>query len=162
MYPKDDGIVIGQVPAVDRRNMSRLKPALLDLLDGRLSIDPGHRDPAGGHLHAWLLVHMLQLGHLAGLPAFHTGVPQMLTLIDAGEPAAWAVEKALGIDVATLQRFLKTYRRRRSLPTETLAVDIESEAPPNVHCLEPRDTQYLLASAAARTGNSRYAQELFR
>lgn len=105
--------------------------------------------PTAGHLHAWLLVHMLQLGHLAGLPAFHTGVRQLLELIDAGEPAATAVEKALGVDVASLQRLLKTYRRRRSLPTQTLAVHIEPEPPPIVDCLAPRDAAYMLASQVA-------------
>ena len=162
MYPTKDGIVVGHIPSSDRLHMARLRPVLANLLDGRLHIDPGHRDPRGNHLHAWLLVHMLQLGHLAGLPTFRTGVSEMLALIDAGESAASAVEQALDVDVATLQRLLKTYRGRRSLPTETLVVDLASEPPPAVDCLDARDTSHLLASAAASTGNDRYARDLFQ
>ena len=160
MYHTKNGIVIGHIPAVDRRNMSRLKPALLDLIEGRLA-DSAHHDPTT-HLHAWLLVHMLQLGHLAGLPEFHANVPAMLRLIDAGEPAASAVEKALGIDVAALQGLLKMYRRRRSMPTQTLAVDIVSATPPSVHCLDLRETRHMLASTAAATGNNRLADKLLK
>ena len=161
IYHTKDGIVIGNIPATHRLQMSRLRPALAGLIDGRLKTDSAHRASDAGHLQAWLLVHMLHLGHLAGLPAFHEGVPQMLTLIDAGETPAAAIEEALGVDVADLQGFLKLYRRRHSLPTATLAVDMAPETPPAVHCLDSRDTRRLLASAASDTGNDGYARDLF-
>ena len=162
MYAEGDGVVVGHVPPIRRRQMVGSKPSLKDLFDERIVFDWKRRDLEGVYLKAWLLVHMLQLGHLAGLPPFHERVPEMLAKIDAGESMRIAVETSLGIDLPALERTLNAYTRRVSLPTRTLVVDVEHETPMDVQPLTVPEVRHALANAAAAVGNLRYAARLFQ
>ena len=124
MYSSKKGVVVGYVPPINRPSMSRLKPTLPELLSVRYPLHSSRHQTEGIYAKAWLLVHMLELGHLAGLPPFHLRVPQMLTMIDGGEPAEVAMERGLGVDIATLQHQLEEYGKRKSLPRLALDVDV--------------------------------------
>ena len=162
MYADEDGVVVGHVPPIKRRQMARSKPSLTDLFDERIVFDWKRRDLEGVYLKAWLLVHMLQLGHLAGLPPFHERVPEMLAKIDAGESTRAAVEASLGLDLPALERTLNAYTRRVSLPTRTLAVDVGHDTPMDVQPLTVPQVRHALANAAAAAGNLRVAARLFQ
>ena len=162
MYAEEDGVVVGHVPPVKRRQMVQPKPWLKDLFDERIVFDWKRRDLEGVYLKAWLLVHMLQLGHLAGLPPFHERVPEMLAKIDAGESTRVAVETSLGVDLPALERTLNAYTRRVSLPTRTLVVDVGHETPMDVQPLTVPEVRHALANAAAAAGNLRHAARLFQ
>lgn len=162
MYAQDDGVVVGHVPPIRRRQMVRSRPSLKDLFDDRIVFDWKRRDLEGVYLKAWLLVHMLQLGHLSGLPPFHERVPEMLAKIDAGESTRVAVETSLSMDLPALERTLNAYIRRISLPTHTLVVDVEHETPMDVQPLAVPEVRHALANAAAAAGNLRHAARLFQ
>ena len=158
----DDGVVVGDVPAVKRRQMAESRLTVTELLDERIMFDWKRRDLEDIYLKAWLLVHMLQHGHLSGAPPFHARVPEMLTRIDAGEPARVAVETSLGVDLHTLERLLDAYGRRKTLPTRILAIDVESDTAMDVESLTPAEVRRALADAASATGNNGYAAQLFQ
>ena len=174
VHMTEDGVVLGHVPAFKRRQMSRSRLPLMELIDERLVFDWKRRDLEDIYLRAWLLVHMLHLGHLSGLPAnhpaslpaslppFHASVPEMLALIDAGEPAEAAMEKSLGVGLSELGRLLNAYGRRKSLPTRTLVVDVEHETPMDVQPMARAEVRRALAGAALVTGNNSYAAQLFQ
>ena len=86
----------------------------------------------------------------------------MLERINAGAPARDAVEKSLGVDLPTLERMLRAYGKRRSLPTRTVVVDVEHDTPMDVRPLAPAQVWYALARAAAATGNRRFAARLYQ
>ncbi len=160
MYSSKEGVVVGYVPPIRRPSMARLKPTLAELLEVRRPLHSSRHQTEGIYAKAWLLVHMLELGHLAGLPAFHLRVPQMLTMIDGGEPAEVAMERGLGVDMATLQHQLEEYGKRKSLPRLTLEVDVGHETPMDSRCLDRMEVRRMLADAAATTGNQDYAAKL--
>ncbi|MCY3821726.1 MAG: tetratricopeptide repeat protein [Gammaproteobacteria bacterium] len=162
MYAQDDGVVVGHVPPIRRRQMVRSRPSLEELFDDRIVFDWKRRDLEGVYLKAWLLVHMLQLGHLSGLPPFHERVPEMLAKIDAGESTRVAVETSLGVDLPALERTLNAYTRRISLPKRTVVVDVEHETPMDVQPLTVAEARHALANAAAAAGNVRHAARLFQ
>ena len=160
MYSSKKGVVVGHVPPIVRPSMARLEPTLAELLEARRPFR-GYQHRQGIYAKAWLLVHMLRLGHLAGLPAFHVRVPEMLAMIDAGEPAEVAMERGLGVDMATLQHQLEEYGKRKSLPTLTVDVDIGHETPMDSRCLDRMEVLRMLADAAATTRNHDYAAKLY-
>ena len=161
MYSSKEGVVVGYVPPFRRPGMARLKPTLAELLDVRGPRHSSRHQTQGVYAKAWLLVHMLELGHLAGLPAFHVRVPQMLAMIDGGEPAEVAMERGLGVDMATLQHHLEEYGKRKSLPTLALDVDFGNATPMEYRCLDRVEARRMLAEAAATTRNHRYAAKLY-
>ena len=168
-YMSADGVVVGHVPTIKRWQMARSTLALADLLDERFVFDWNRRDLEDVYLKAWLLVHMLQHGHLVGLPGghrgsnppFHTRVPEMIEMINAGVPAKDAIERSLGLDLPALERMLRAYGRRKSLPTRILDVDVEQETSMDVQPLAPDEVWRALAGAAAATGNRRFAERLY-
>ena len=170
VYMAEDGLVVGHVPVFKRREMFRSKPTLAELLDERFMFDWKRRDLEAIYLKSWLLVHMLHLGHLSGLPAslpaslppFHTRVPEMLAMIDAGTPAAVAIETALGVTLDDLGRLLNAYGRRSSLPTQTLVANVDHEIPMDVEPMTRAEVRRTLAGAAVATGNDSYAAQLFQ
>ena len=161
MYSSKEGVVVGYVPPFRRPSMARLKPTLAELLEVRRPRHSSRHQTEGFYAKAWLLVHMLELGHLAGLPAFHVRMPQMLAVIDGGEPAEVAMERGLGVDMATLQHHLEEYGKRKSLPTLTLDVDVRHETPINFRCLDSMDARRMLAGVATTTRNHDYAAKLY-
>ena len=170
VYMAEDGLVVGHVPVFTRREMFRSKPRLAELLDERFMFDWKRRDLEAIYLKSWLLVHMLHLGHLSDLPAslpaslppFHTRVPEMLAMIDAGTPAAVAIETALGVTLDDLGRLLHAYGRRTSLPTQTLVANVDHETPMDVKPMTRAEVRRTLAGAAMATGNDSYAAQLFQ
>ena len=170
IYVSEDGAVVGDVPAIKRWQMARSRLKLAELLDERFVFDWNRRDLEEVYLKAWLFVHMLQHGHLTGLPEghpasippFHARVPEMLEMINAGAPARDAIEKSLGVDLPTLERMLRAYGKRRSLPTRILAVDVEHETPMDVQPLAPAQVWHALARAAEATGNRHFAARLYQ
>ncbi len=161
MYSSKEGVVVGYVPRIVRPSMTRLEPTLAELLEVRRPLHSSRHQTEGFYAKAWLLVHMLELGHLAGLPAFHVRMPQMLAMIDGGEPAEVAMERGLGVDMARLQHHLEEYGKRKSLPTLTLDVDVRHETPINFRCLDSMDARRMLAAAATTTRNHDYAAKLY-
>ena len=161
MYSSKEGVVVGYVPRIVRPSMARLEPTLAELLEVRRPLHSSRHQTEGFYAKAWLLVHMLELGHLAGLPAFHVRVPQMLAMIDGGEPAEVAMERGLGVDMATLQQHLEEYGKRKSLPTLTLDVDFGNATPMEYRCLDRVEARRMLAEAAATTRNHDYAAKLY-
>ena len=156
-----DGVVVGHVPPIERRRMARSRLTVAELLNERFLTDWKRRDLEDIYLKAWLLVHMLQHGHLAGLPPFHERVPEMLAMIDAGTPSAAAVEASLGMDLPAVERLLGAYSGR-ALPTRVLDVDVEHETPLDVQPVTPTESRQALADAALATNNNGYASQLYR
>ena len=162
VHATEDGVVIGSVPPLTRRQMLQPGLTVAELIDERLVLDWQRRDLRAIYLTAWKLVHMLHLGHLSGLPPFHAGVPEMLAMIDDGEAMEVAIETALGVSVSDLERLLKAYGKRRPLPTQTLVVDVEHETPMDVQSMTRAEVQRALGRAAMATGNNSFAAELFQ
>ena len=161
MYSSKKGVVVGHVPPIVRPSMARLEPTLAELLEVRRPLPSSRHQRQGIYAKAWLLVHMLELGHLAGLPAFHLRVPQMLARIDGGESAEVAMERSLGVDIATLQHQLEEYGKRKSLPRLSLQVDVSHETAMDSRRLDRMEVRRMLADAAATTGNHNYAAKLY-
>ena len=130
------------------------------IVDRQHIVNWRRHDLPGFYERAWLLVHMLQLGGDAGLPAYGDDVPRMLALIDAGVPAEQAVEAALGVPLDVLQRQLRNYRRRRSLPERELALATQAAEVREVRCLDETEARLELAEAAV-SKNPRYSRRLF-
>ena len=161
MYASKQGVVVGHVPSIVRPSMARLEPTLAELVEVRRPLPSSPHQRRGILAKAWLLVHILELGHLAGLPAFHVRAPQMLAMIDGGEPAAVAMERGLGVDMATLQHHLEEYGKRKSLPTLAVDVDFGNATPMEYRCLDRVEARRMLAEAAATTRNHDYAAKLY-
>ena len=161
MYSSKEGVVVGYVPRIVRPSMARLEPTLAELLEVRRPRQSSRHQTQGIYAKAWLLVHMLELGHLAGLPAFHVRVPQMLAMIDDGESAAVAMERGLGVDMATLQRQLAEYGKRKSLPRLAVDVDFGNETTMDYRCLDRMEIRHTLADLAAIMRNHDYAAKLY-
>lgn len=104
---------------------------------------------------------MLELGHFAGLPAYHSRVPEVLAMIDDGEPAEVAVERGLAVDMATLQRQLEEYGKRESLPKAAVKVGLSDQPTMDSRCLDDNEIRHMLADLAAVTRNHEYAAELY-
>ena len=162
MYSTKRGVAVGHVPPIVRPSMTRLEPTLTELLQVRRPFRSRSHQRQGIYAKAWLLVHMLELGHLAGLPAFHERVPKMLTMIDGGETAGVAMERGLGVDLATLQHHLTEYGKRKSLPKVAVDIDFENEPTMDSRCLERNEIRHMLADLAAITRNHEYAAELYQ
>ena len=162
VHATENGVVIGEVPALTRHRMSQPGMTVAELIDERLVLDWQRRDLEDIYLTAWKLVHMLHLGHLSGLPPFHARVPEMLALIDEGEAAEAAMEKTLGVGLPNLERLLKAYGRRKPLPTQTLVVDVEHDTPMDVQSMTRTEVQLALGRAATATGNNSFSAELFQ
>lgn len=167
VYMSEDGAVVGHVPSFKRWQMARSRLRLAELLDERFVFDWNRSDLEEVYLKAWLLVHLLQHGHLtslppASIPPFHARIPKMLEMINAGVPAKVAVEESLGVDLPTLERMLRAYGKRRSLPTRIHVVDVERETPMDVQPLDPAQVWHALAGAAAATGNGHFAARLYQ
>ena len=161
MYSSRKGVVVGHVPPIVRPRMARLEPTLAELLEARRPFR-GYQHRQGIYAKAWLLVHMLELGHLARLPAFHLRVPQMLAMIDEGEPVAVATERGLGVDMATLDDHLAEYGKRKSLPRLAVNVDFGEETEMDYRCLDRMEIRHTLADVAAITHNHDYAAKLYK
>ena len=160
MRIRDDSVTVGSVPLTRFRDMNATRMTVERLLGERLELDWARHDLTRLYAQAWLFVHMLQLGHAAGLPAYHEHVPEMLAMMDAGVPAAQAMEEALGARPDTLQRQVRAYGSKRTLPTRRLAVAASDLPPFEERCLPPEEARYALAMAALAR-NPEYARELF-
>ncbi len=161
IYFAKEGVVVGYVSPNNRSAMSRLQPSLSELLKVRDPIHSSHHKTEGIYAKAWLFVHMLHFGHLTGLPPLHALVPHMLVMIDAGEPDELAIERGLGVDLATLQHRLREYGERKSLPTLTLDIDVSPQTTTDYRCLEPVEIRHILAYAADMSRNHDYAAKLY-
>ena len=142
MYASKQGVVVGYVPSIVRPSMARLEPTLAELVEVRRPLPPSPHQRRGILAKAWLLVHMLELGHFAGLPAFHLRVPQMLKMIDDGESAEIAMQRGLGVDMATLQDHLAEYGKRKSLPRIAVVVDFGEETEMDYRCLDRMEIRH--------------------
>ena len=161
MYPRKGRVIVGHVPSIVRPIMNQADPTLEELLHAPRPFRSGGTQQQGLFAKAWLLVHMLELGHFAGLRAYHSGVAKVLAMIDGGEPAEVAMERGLGVDMATLQRQLDEYGKRQSLPKVSVNVDFGTETPMDSRCLESRETRHMIADLAAITRNRDYATQLY-
>lgn len=161
MYSSKGRVIVGHVPPIVRPSMNRVDPTLGELLRAPRPFRSGDLQPQGLFAKAWLLVHMLELGHFAGLPAYHVRVPKMLTMIDGGETAEIAMERGLGVDLTTLQRHLTEYGERKSLPKVAVSVDFGKEPTMDSRCLDGNEIRHMLADLAAITRNHEYAAELY-
>ena len=85
----------------------------------------------------------------------------MLAMIDDGESAEVAMERGLGVDMATLQRQLAEYGKRKSLPRLAVDVDFGNETTMDYRCLDRVEARRMLAEAAATTRNHDYAAKLY-
>lgn len=161
MYSRKGRVIVGHVPPIVRPIMNQADPTVEELLHAPRPFGSAGHQQQGLFAKAWLLVHMLELGHFAGLPAYHSRVPKVLAMIDDGEPAEIAMERGLGVDMATLQRQLDEYGKRKSLPKVSVNVDFGNETPMDSRCLEGRETRHMLADLAAITRNPDYATQLY-
>lgn len=161
MYSSKERVIVGHVPPIVRPSMNRADPTLRELLRAPRPFRSGGLQQQGLFAKAWLLVHMLELGHFAGLTPHHSRVPELLAMIDGGEPAEVAVERGLGVDMATLQRQLDEYGQRKSLPKVAVHVDFEDKTTMDSRCLDDNEIRHMLADLAAVTRNHEYAAELY-
>ena len=161
MYSRKGRVIVGHVPPIVRPIMTQADPTLEELLQAPRPFRSGGPQQQGLFAKAWLLVHMLELGHFAGLTAYHSRVHELLAMIDDGEPAEVAMERGLGVDMATLQRQLDEYGKRQSLPKAAVNVDFSDEPTVDSHCLDGIEIRHMLADLAAITRNHEYAAELY-
>ena len=161
MYSRKGRFIVGHVPPIVRPVMNQADPTLEELLPAPRPFRSGGSPQQGLFAKAWLLVHMLELGHFAGLPAYHSRVPEVLAMIDGGDPAEVAMERGLGVDMATLQRQMDEYGRRESLPKAAVNVDLSDAPTMDSRCLDDNEIRHMLADLAAVTRNHEYAAELY-
>lgn len=156
----DDAVTVGYVPPRVLEEVRLPRLSVRALLDERYELDWARHDLTRLYARAWLFAHMLHFGHLAGLPAYHEGIPAMLANIDSGMSNAGAMEKALGAGLETLQRQVRQYARRRDLPVQRLPVPGGVPAIRDERCLAETEVRQELAMTAV-SRNREYARGLF-
>lgn len=92
------------------RGSSRL--SLHDLLEPSFEQSEEPRYWERYYTSAWLWLHYLQLGHLAGEPDYRAATQEFLLALDAGKPVAEAFKKAYGASISVLDQRLTRYQRR--------------------------------------------------
>ena len=85
----------------------------------------------------------------------------MLTTIDDGESAEIAMQRELGVDMATLDDHLAKYGKRKSLPRIAVNVDFGEQTEMDYRCLDRMEIRHTLADVAAITRNHDYAAKLY-
>ena len=156
----DKAVIVGRTPQRLFEALGPPRMTIRELVGERFELDWARHDLTRLYANAWLLAHMLHLGHQAGLPPYHENIPAMLRKIDEGMSTAQAMEEALGTDIDGLQRQVRQYARRRALPVQRLAVPPDAAAPLDERCLAETEARQALAMATV-SRNPEYARELF-
>ncbi len=156
----DKGVTVGHVPKGLLQRIGMPRMTIRELVGEHFELDWARHDLTRLYANAWLLVHMLHLGHLGGLPAYHEGIPEMLGHIDAGMSTSQAMEEALGAGPDQLQRQMRQYARKRKLPTRRLPVTPVAPATLDERCPDETEVRQTLAMAAV-SRNPEYALGLF-
>ena len=154
-------VTIGAAPLSAFRELDVRKLSVAELVGERRSLDWGRHDMTRLYAKAWLFVHMLQLGHGAGLPPYQERLPRLLELMDAGAPPLEALEGALRVDAETLERQVRRYAARRTAPTRRLAIETRPGGSFGRRCLTRLEAAYALG-VAATARNPGFAERRLR
>lgn len=156
----DEAVVVGDVPMRLFQELQRPWMRVEDLIGERYELDWARHDLKRLYANAWLFVHMLHLGHLAGFPPYAEHIEALLDNIDAGMSTVQAMEEALGAGPDRLERQVRQYGRRRALPVRRLPVPPIAPAAFEERRLDETEARQELAMAAV-SRNPEYAHELF-
>lgn len=142
-------VTIGDVPLDALLRLNPHKINVRELVGQRHRQDWRQHNLTRLYAKAWLLVHMLELGEADGLPPYRERMPQALERMDAGVPAAEAIQTVLGADVEALEAQLRRYAAQRRLPTRRLAIETLPLAGFEQRCLTETEAALELGKAAS-------------
>lgn len=100
---------------------------------------------------AWLWLHYLQLGHLAGESDYRAATQEFLLALDAGQPVAEAFKEAYGASIATFDQRLTRYQRRPRWRGYGLAMPAY-QGRISQRALHKNEVAYLLGDLAFQVG----------
>ena len=156
----DTAVTIGHAPLHNFRRLNVRKLPVAELVGERHSLNWGRHDLTRLYAKAWLFVHMLELGDAAGLPPYRERLPRLLALTDAGVAAPQALHRAFGAGPTALERQVRRYAGRRTLPTRRLAIETAGAGRFVPRCLTELDAAYEVAVAATARNPAFAAQRL--
>ena len=156
----DAAVTIGAAPLHHFRRLNVSKIPVAELVGERHSLNWGRHDLTRLYAKAWLFVHMLELGDVAGLPPYRERLPRLLELTDAGVGSGEALAMALQAGAATLERQARRYAGRRTLPTKRLAIETRPGESFERNCLTETEAAYELGVAATSRNHEFAARRL--